>query len=347
LKNGHANGASVVPLSSKPLASLSLDLDNLWSYMKIHGDHGWESFPSYLDPLVDIVVPCLRARALTLTVFVVGQDAALSKNARALRSISDAGHEMANHSFSHEPWFHTYSYDRVVREIADAEVAIERATGQMPRGFRGPGFSLSGDTLRVLSERDYLYDASTFPTFLGPLARAYYFFSSKGQLSSEEREKRKQLFGTARDGLRDLKPYLWALPGNNGDAARDGASLLEIPVTTMPFARVPIHMSYVLYLAVHSLSLARAYVRTALAIVEKTGHDLSFLLHPLDFMGKDMVRELAFFPGMQASTDFKLRLFDEVLQLIAETFRPVTMRQHARVLLDSGHLKVASLRSAS
>ncbi len=29
----------------KPIASLSLDLDNKWSYMKTHGDAGWESFP--------------------------------------------------------------------------------------------------------------------------------------------------------------------------------------------------------------------------------------------------------------------------------------------------------------
>ena len=37
----------------KPICSLSLDLDNQWSYMKTHGDPGWEDFPSYLD----IVVP--------------------------------------------------------------------------------------------------------------------------------------------------------------------------------------------------------------------------------------------------------------------------------------------------
>ena len=35
-------------LMDKPLASLSLDLDNQWSYMKTHGDPGWESLPSYL-----------------------------------------------------------------------------------------------------------------------------------------------------------------------------------------------------------------------------------------------------------------------------------------------------------
>ena len=220
--------------------------------MKIHGDAGWSSFPSYLDPLTDVVLERLRAHGITLTVFIVGQDAALAKNRGALRAIADAGHEIGNHSFSHEPWFHTYSYETVLREIAEAEVAIRDATGQTPRGFRGPGFSLSRDTLRVLAERNYLYDASTFPTFLGPLARAFDSLRSN-EFSKEEREKRKQLFGSTKDGLRALKPYLWDLPALRGGNGDRGAPLLEIPVTTLPILRVPIHMSYVLYLAVYSL----------------------------------------------------------------------------------------------
>jgi hypothetical protein len=321
---------------TRRLASISLDLDNLWSYMKIHGDAGWGSFPSYLDEVVEIILDRFRAHDLRATIFIVGQDAALAKNASAMRALGDAGHEIGNHSFSHEPWFHTYSKGEIEREIVDAEVAIERATGKKPHGFRGPGFSLSGETLRVLAEREYVYDASTFPTFLGPLARAYYFLNS-GDLSDEERERRKKLFGTMKDGLRAIDPYLWKLPESNGH------KLVEIPVTTMPLFRVPIHMSYIGYLAVHSRALAGAYVRTALAVLARTRTQLSFLLHPLDFVGKDRVDRLGFFPGMNATTDDKLRLFDEVIALIKQTFEPVTMEEHAKVLLDGGRLKTASL----
>jgi peptidoglycan/xylan/chitin deacetylase (PgdA/CDA1 family) len=322
--------------AKKPLASISLDLDNLWSYMKIHGDAGWGSFPSYLDQVVEIVVDRLRAHGLTATIFVVGQDAALAKNGAALRAVADAGHEIGNHSFSHEPWFHTYSRDEIEREIADAETAILRATGARPCGFRGPGFSLSEDTLRVLAKREYVYDASTFPTFLGPLARAYYFLNSK-DMSEEDRRRRKRLFGTMREGLRAIKPYAWNLP------AHEGKRLLEIPVTTLPLLRAPIHMSYIGYLAVHSWALARSYIRAALAVLARTKTDLSFLLHPLDFVGKDRVDRLSFFPGMSAKTDDKLRLFDEVVGLIKASFEPVTMREHARVLLDNGRLKTSTL----
>jgi len=347
--NGNGQGGVDARAGKKPHASISLDLDNLWSYMKIHGDAGWASFPSYLDQVVEIVVDRLRAHGLTVTIFVVGQDAALAKNASALRAVADAGHEIGNHSFSHEPWLHTYSYPEIAREIADAETAIERATGQKPRGFRGPGFSLSPDTLRVLAERQYVYDASTFPTFLGPLARAYYFLNS-GDMSDEEKERRKRLFGTLSDGLRAIKPYVWNVPfrdgpvsGRPGSPPADGHPLLEIPVTTMPFLRVPIHMSYIGYLAVHSRIFAKAYARAAVSVLERTGTDLSFLLHPLDFIGKDRENRLGFFPGMSEMTDDKLRLFDEVIALIKQSFEPVTMGEHARVLLDGGRLKTRAL----
>ncbi|HJZ86065.1 MAG TPA: polysaccharide deacetylase family protein [Polyangia bacterium] len=320
-------------MNARPPASLSLDLDNLWSYMKIHGDAGWESHPSYLDALAEIVTDRLRRHRLTLTIFVVGQDAALEKNQRALRRLAEDGHDIGNHSFSHEPWFHTYAYADVAREIGQAEQAIERATGTRPRGFRGPGFSISADTLRVLGERGYIYDASTFPTFLGPLARTYYFWKTDS-MSPEERKKRKQLFGKAGEGLRPLQPYLWDLPDHR---------LLEIPVTTMPIARTPFHMSYLLYLSGFSAPLARTYLRSALALCRLRGVQPSFLLHPLDFLGGDCVKELAFFPGMKLKTEHKLALFDDLVAIIKSSFEPVTMAEHARRLLANGNLRSRSL----
>jgi len=323
----------------KPLASISLDLDNLWAYLKIHGDAGWESYPTYLEPLSAIVTERLARHELTITIFIVGQDAALEKNRGAMQALASQGHEIGNHSLSHEPWFHTYSYAEVVKEIGESEEHIERATGKRPHGFRGPGFSLSPDTLQVLAERGYLYDASTFPTFLGPLARAYYFWSTKG-LSEAEREKRKQLFGTAAEGLRPITPYVWNLAGG----PERTNPLVEIPVTTMPLVRLPIHMSYLIYLAVVSRPLAKAYLKSALAMCRLTRVEPSFLLHPLDFMGGDRVSELAFFPGMKASTEFKLDLFDEVIEVMRGSFELVTMEQHARHILAQGGLQARTLQ---
>lgn len=303
----------------RPVVSVSLDLDNLWSYMKIHGDDGWQAFPSYLDQVSDIVLDALDRLRLKITFFVVGQDAALTGNLGALQALAAAGHQIGNHSYHHEPWLHLRTRPQLIEEISAAEQAIESATGRRPRGFRGPGFSLSGDTLSVLAERGYLYDASTFPTFIGPLARAYYFANS-GSLTNEERGDRAQLFGKFGEGLRPLKPYVWNTVGRE---------LLEIPVTTIPLVKVPFHQSYLLYLAGKSRALALAYLRSALALCRATGTEPSFLLHPLDFLGGDRVTKLAFFPGMSLSTSFKLEFFHQVMSVLTRHFRPVTMEEHA------------------
>jgi peptidoglycan/xylan/chitin deacetylase (PgdA/CDA1 family) len=308
---------------SKPLASLSLDLDNKWSYMKTHGDAGWETLPSYLDLVVPRVLDILKRRNLTITFFVVGQDAMEERNHAALRSIADAGHEIGNHSFHHEPWLHLYSRTQLETELAESEDAIESATGVRPIGFRGPGFSLSSDVIDLLIRRGYLYDASTFPTFLGPLARAYYFMKSR--LNDQQHQERKNLFGSLRDGLRPVDAYRW----NSASG-----QLIEIPVTTMPLSRLPIHVSYLIYLSTFSPVLAFAYFRLALALCRFTRTEPSLLLHPLDFLGGDDEADLSFFPAMQVPSGTKLRFVERVLDMYCDSFEVVSMKRHAAHIAD-------------
>ena len=303
----------------KRLASLSLDLDNKWSYMKTHGDAGWETFPSYLDVVVPRALKFLEERDLKITFFIVGQDAALEKNMQALRSIADAGHEIGNHSYNHEPWLHLYSKQELVDELSRAEEAIASATGRHPVGFRGPGFSLTPTVLEVLAERGYEYDCSTLPTYIAPLARAYYFFKSP-EMSEDEREKRKKLFGKFSDGFASIKPH-------TVEAA--GKTLVEIPVTTFPLAKTPIHVSYLIYLSTFSTTAAMTYWRSALAACHLAGVEPSLLLHPLDFMTGEDAEEVKFFPGMSMPLEKKLQILDNVLSLYTNKFDVVNVGAHA------------------
>jgi peptidoglycan-N-acetylglucosamine deacetylase len=315
---------------TRPLASISLDVDNLWSYLKTHGDAGWESRPTYLPVFSPIVLESLDRLGIRITFFLVGVDATREENVPALRALVTAGHEVGNHSFEHEPWLHLYSREALEQEIERAETAIHSATGQRPIGFRGPGFSWSPDLLEVLSQRDYLYDASTFPTYLGPVARAYYFWSAR--LPKEERAKRSYLFGSFQEGLRPNAPYQWGLPG--------GRRLLEIPVTTMPVLKVPFHLSYLLYLARYSELAMTAYLRTAVALCRTTGLEPSFLLHPLDLLDGTQAPALAFFPGMDLPARRKVTLFERVLRILGEHFQLVSMSTHARAILARQGLAV-------
>ena len=307
--------------SLQRIASLSLDLDNQWSYLKIHGDPGWKTFPSYLDLLVPRVLDFVSKRNLQITFFIVGQDAAIEKNCASLELISAAGHDIGNHSFSHEPWFHLYDRARVESEITLAEEYIARVTGKRPVGFRGPGFSFSETTRKVLENRGYLYDASTFPTFFGPLARLYYL--SHSNVKGNDRKDRDLLFGSIREGLRPLAPYRW--PGGKG--------LLEIPVTTMPLLRAPIHLSYLLYLSGFSGPLALAYFRCALRLCRVFGLSPSLLLHPLDFLGAEDHIGLEFFPAMHLPCGHKRRFLSEALNVFCDQFQVLSVEDHARAII--------------
>lgn len=308
----------------KPLASISLDLDNQWSYMKIHGDEGWDKYPSYFDIFIPHILEVLDDLNLKITFFIVGKDTECEQNRKYLRMITENGHEVGNHSYHHESWLQTYSYERIEKEIVDAEEAIFSATGERPRGFRGPGFSWSKDLLEVISKRNYLFDASTLPTWLGPLARMYYF--SKSDLPPEEKKARKELFGKFSEGFRSNKPYFHQL--------NDNKKILEIPVTTVPFLKIPFHLSYLIYLSGISDTLMKAYLNLSIRMCKISATHPSYLLHPLDLIGGDKIKDLAFFPGMNLDSGKKVRVFKYVIQKMQKHFELVKMSQFAESVIE-------------
>lgn len=308
-------------MSNNLRMTLSLDLDNQWAYMKTHGDAGWKEFPSYLDTAVPRILQFFERRNIKITFFIVGQDAALIKNAESLAQLSAAGHEIANHSFHHEPWLHLYTPEQLDGELQKAEEAIELATGVRVRGFRGPGFSLSTATLNALVKRDYAYDATSFPNILNPLARAYFF--SKSQLSDKQKEKRKALFGTFSDALRPVKPYRWNLGSHE---------LMELPVTTMPVFKTPIHFSYLIYLASYSASVAKLYTQVTKFMCRVSNTEPSLLLHPLDFLGKEDKTGLEFFPAMNMESARKLELMELFFDMLQKRFTPMPIEAYLATL---------------
>lgn len=320
----------------RPTASVSLDMDNLWSYMKIHGDPEWSSRPSYLKALVPRMLELFDDHQLTATVFVVGADAAREDGAKAVAAIAAAGHEVANHSYEHEPWLHRYERGRLDEELARTEEAIVAAGAPRPTGFRGPGYSLSPTLVELLAERGYRYDASTLPTWIGPLARAYYFRSAS--LTPSQRAERSYLFGSASEGLRPVHPYRWR--------TETGKSLIELPVTTMPLVRVPMHVSYLLHLHQVSPVLARGYFATALRACRLRGVGMSMLLHPLDLLdGRDAPR-LGFFPGMALPAADKIGVVGWALRQMQRHFDVVGTGEHAARLTAAGVRRVRPATAA-
>ncbi|MFD5831645.1 polysaccharide deacetylase family protein [Lentzea sp. NPDC060358] len=299
----------------KPVASVSLDLDNLWAYLKTHGDPAWERRPSFLASAVPRLLDVFGEQGLTTTVFVVGADAERDDGAAAVAAITAAGHEVANHSFGHEPWLHRYSAAELETEVVRAERAITAAGAPVPVGFRGPGYSVTPQLLRVLAGRGYRYDASVLPTWIGPLARAYH--NRTAGVSGDAAD----LFGGFGKVKAPNEPYRWRASG-----------LVELPVTTMPLLRVPIHGAYLLQLHQISPRLARGYFRTALRLCRARGVSPSLLLHPTDVLTTAEAPGMEFFPGMAVPGPAKVALLGWVLSLLRRHFDVVGTGEHvARV----------------
>jgi len=296
--------------SDPPRATLSLDLDDLWAYLRSYGADTWRMYPSFLQHAVPRILEMAADRGLRMTVFVVGRDAEHGEHRPLLEAIAAAGHEIGNHSYDHEPGLHRGPPGRIADDIGRAEDAIAAATGHRPIGFRGPAFSLSKAILDVLKDRGYRYDASTFPTILGPLARTYH--RATARLDAEDRQRQDRMFGGLREGFRPLRPYRWDLAEGQ---------LVEVPVTTLPLLRVPVHATYLNFLADRWPALARAYWRGTVRLCRMTGVSPSLLLHATDVLGHDDPDAPRFLPGMRRSAADKTRFLGELLDDYCETFR--------------------------
>ena len=303
---------------NRPLAALSLDMDDLWSYLKTAGDPGWKSHPSFMALAMPRLLELLDQYRMGITAFVIGEDVTRPTVRPWLAELVNRGHELGNHSFSHDAAVAYGGPQQIADELSRVEAVVQQAFGVRLEGYRGPSFSYSRDLLSALAERAYRYDASTFPTFLGPLARWYHRLVSRG--SDTDGAGSDQLFGSWAEGFRPLRAYRWQLESH---------SLIELPTTTMPLLRLPVHGTYLHFLADRSEALALAYLRLALWLCRRTGTAPVFLLHASDFLGGDDLAQSSVIPGMRRSGRQKTAFMRRVFEQLTRHYRVVSMRELA------------------
>lgn len=307
--------------AERPLATLSLDLDDAWAYLRTRGDDDWAQAPSILDLAVRRLIPLLAELDLRLTVFAVGRDARHPAGREVLAELAGAGHEIASHSFSHRPDLPSLPTDDIRRDVEATAEAICSATGQLPSGFRCPSFGRSPALVDSLLRLGYRYDASVLPTSMSLLLRSY--FGRRLRVEQLRGTKQPELFGPADNVLLPLSPFRWA--------SRYG-SLLELPVSTLPLLRTPFHMSYLQALGQMSTAVASAYLQLSLAALRARGVPPSFLLHPPDVLDAADAPRLAYLPGMGRSWEDKLAQLHGSLSLLTKGFTVVPLGELASQL---------------
>jgi peptidoglycan-N-acetylglucosamine deacetylase len=253
------------------LASLSIDLDALEHYHRIHG---LPAPPPGDDPVYGKAVDrfgelCARL-GLRGTAFAIGRNLDEPRASAALRRLADAGHEIANHTLSHDYAISRRPAVEIAHEIRGGADAIERATGRRPVGFRAPGYTLSPPLLAALAADGYRYDSSAFP------ALPYYLGKAAVMAAlAVARRPSGAILDRPRVLLAPRRPYAPRRDEPYARGTADGAlPLAELPVTT-GLLGFPLIGTFVATLPAWSLSLlSLGTARLPLFVLELHGVDL-------------------------------------------------------------------------
>lgn len=156
------SGVAAWPGAHRAAAAFTFDMDAesavLWGSPQNAGRMSVLSHQAY-GPLVGVprLLALLERHGITATFFVPGFTA--ERYPDVVRSVVDAGHEVAHHGYLHEqPTALTLTEE--VTALDRGLEALERVAGVRPVGYRAPMWDLSWNTPGLLVERGFAYDSS-------------------------------------------------------------------------------------------------------------------------------------------------------------------------------------------
>jgi len=306
--------------TSEFLCAVSVDLDEVPCYAAIHGLR--EVPEAARHAVYERAVPRLRDLFARLdvpaTFFAIGSDLAHAHARTAISELHAAGHEIGNHSQDHRYDLTRCSPAQMREQVAAANRAIEQITGQRPRGFRAPGYTVNDSLLSVIAELGLAYDSSVFP------CPAYYTLklAAIGGYRVLKRPTRSvpdhpRVLTAPADPYRIGKPY-----------SRRGTGLLELPigVTRDVTGRLPfIGTSLIMAGARGASSLCRAITGRSLVNLELHGIDAA----DADLDGLNWLAPAQ--PDLRKPAAHKLAILEaSLLQLKAAGYRFVTLTEAAK-----------------
>lgn len=219
---------------SSPLVSVSVDLDAIACYHRIHalpdepsGDARFAILRRALPRLGDL----FASHGISATFFVVGKDLEEDPEGRAIvAELARAGHEIASHTYSHPYNLVRLGREGMAAELDRAHAAIAEACVCPPVGFRAPGYEISAELIDLLVERGYRYDSSTFPAIPYYLAKAAVMTAIRVM-----GKKSGSILGSPKVLAAPRVPYR---PGAGAPYRRGELPIVELPVTVTPLARL-------------------------------------------------------------------------------------------------------------
>ncbi len=263
----------------KPRVAISIDLDGIGCYYRIHGlgPPPAELEHVILERAMPRAANLFAARGIHVTWFVIGRDAdgdaalpdraARAANAQRLGKLAQHGDELANHSYTHPYELARLPAGEVTAEILGCDRVLRAITGKAPRGFRAPGYDVSAAMLDTLTKNGYRYDSSIFP------APGYY--AAKAAVMAAlaiARRPSGAVLTNPRALVAPAEPYR---PAMTAPWRRGQAPIVELPVAVTPWARLPAIGT--------SLIVAPAALRKRIVRAMAGRNFFNFELHGIDF----------------------------------------------------------------
>jgi hypothetical protein len=278
--------------------TIQVDADGLWALGKLIG----QDTPLEPDPVFELGIGRLLKLfdefSVKATFFVVGRDLDSNSKVNMLRRVLETGHEIASHGMGHR-YLSGMAQDERRDEMVSGKKRIEDVLGVKVTGFKAAGFTADRNMVKDLEDAGYLYDSSVLGTSLAVLMEAVSGLSypKSGMLRSPQypyRPSREDIF-------------------RRGDSA-----IIELPVTTMPFLRFPMHFSY-------ATLGGKAYSGfSRFAIAASGARFVNYLFHPLDMLDAEDVRLSKKVYGLAIKASVKAEMARKMLSFFKKRYEVVT-----------------------
>lgn len=247
--------------SPKTMVHLHVDVDNLWNYEREYGVPNSGNLDQMYTQALPKLLGLFKMHNQRATFFVVGCDLASESCKTFCEQASSAGHEIANHTYSHPAHMYRMSKQEKEDEILRCNEAITKVTNKPVVGFRAPGYYLDRDVVEILIKHNFLYDTSVMPSIFTPLIGKFISWKAGKPLDKAFGSKNRAFFST------HIKKIY-------SEVDKD-KFIYEVPIATLPIVRLPVHSTSIFFFGTF-------YWRLIQALSFLRSPDYTYVFHSID-----------------------------------------------------------------
>lgn len=297
---------------------IQIDVDGLWVIFQHFGFDNNSPDDILYESALPRFIDLFDAYDIKATLFVVGKDLLSPSKVKLLKKAVEKGHEIANHTMNHAEGFSFLPRNKKKQEIDDAERIIYDTLGVVTKGFRTPSNDVDNEVLKILEDKGYTYDSSLLPTYYGPLFR-------KIKFSSLRITRNDNYLGKSIYGLSPLRPYH---PSYEAIWKRGQMKIIEIPITTIPWLRLPFHTSFTL--AGYHMGFGCGLFKLGYALLSLTNLPLNFVFHTNELSVPIYEERIRRQLGLNLPLETKQKICDYILRTIKKDFDILTTLEYSR-----------------